>query len=122
MGEGKQGVVVMDVARVSKDLAGGNPIAQLQAKYKELETGFKAWLEKQSLPVEAAVITATSGLQGAAIGGLMGTLTNDVSSSLTTLPPGSGTNPDAMAALKQANVSSVLYVSCCLFCMFLVSA
>ncbi|THF97996.1 hypothetical protein TEA_007545 [Camellia sinensis var. sinensis] len=37
-----------------------NPVAQLQAKFKEWNEGFKAWLAKQSLPMEAAVITATS--------------------------------------------------------------
>jgi hypothetical protein len=41
-----------------------NPIQQLQVKFKEVETGFKAWLSKQSLPVEAAVVSTMSGVQG----------------------------------------------------------
>ncbi|KAD0494645.1 hypothetical protein E3N88_44180 [Mikania micrantha] len=56
-----------------------NPMTQLQAKYKELESRFKDWLAKQSLPVEAAVVNATNSVQGAAIGGLMGTFTSDLS-------------------------------------------
>ncbi|KAA8533508.1 hypothetical protein F0562_031058 [Nyssa sinensis] len=80
-----------------------NPIAQLQTKFKELEDGFRAWLAKQSLPVEAAVVTATSATQGAAIGAFMGTLTNDVSSSFPTPPPqGASLTPQAMASFKQA--------------------
>lgn len=67
-----------------------------------METGFRLWLSKQPLPVEAAIVTATSAAQGAAIGGLMGTLTTDV------LPPppnaAAGLNPEAIASLKQAQV------------------
>ncbi|XWS48677.1 hypothetical protein CRYUN_Cryun13aG0096800 [Craigia yunnanensis] len=76
-----------------------NPLEQLQTKFKEVENGFRAWLAKQSLPVEAAVVTTTSAAQGAAIGAFMGTLTNDVSSSLPT-------PPQAMASLKQAQALS----------------
>ncbi|KAF3432704.1 hypothetical protein FNV43_RR23806 [Rhamnella rubrinervis] len=95
--EGKQGVVV------AKLMPQQNPIEQLQARFKELENGFRAWLAKQSLPVEAAVVTATSAAQGAAIGAFMGTLTNDVSSSLpNTPPPQASLNPQAMASFKQA--------------------
>ena len=83
-----------------------NPLEQLQAKFKEVENGFRAWLAKQSLPVEAAVVTTTSAAQGAAIGAFMGTLTNDVSSTLPT-PPQASLNPQAMASLKQAQVSSL---------------
>ncbi|KAG6579290.1 Chloroplastic import inner membrane translocase subunit HP30-2, partial [Cucurbita argyrosperma subsp. sororia] len=93
MEQGKQGVAV-------KFNPPQNPVEQIQARFKELENGFKAWLAKQSLPVEAAVVTATSAVQGAAIGGFMGTLTNDVSSSLPT--PQVGLNPQAMASFKQA--------------------
>ncbi|KAL8519659.1 hypothetical protein ACS0TY_010555 [Phlomoides rotata] len=79
-----------------------NPIAVVQAKFKEVEIRFKSWLAKQSLPVEAAVVTVTSGAQGAAIGAFMGTLSGDASS-LVTPPPNAGNlNPDAMASLKQA--------------------
>ncbi|XWS61453.1 hypothetical protein CRYUN_Cryun07bG0127100 [Craigia yunnanensis] len=81
-----------------------NPLEQLQAKFKEVENGFRAWLAKQSLPVEAAVVTTTSAAQGAAIGAFMGTLTNDVSSSLPT--PEASLNPQAMASLKQAQALS----------------
>lgn len=101
MGEGKQGVMVVEMPNSSSSQ---NPIAQLQNKFKELEIGFKGWLAKQSLPVEAAVVTATSGLQGAAIGGFMGTLTQDVSSSLPTPPPAANLNPQAMASFQQAQV------------------
>ncbi|KAJ8554210.1 hypothetical protein K7X08_024888 [Anisodus acutangulus] len=98
MGEGKQGALVVEMPNTSNQ----NPITQLQNKFKELETNFKGWLSKQSLPVEAAVVTATSGLQGAAIGGFMGTLTQDMSSSLPTPPPTANLNPQAMASFQQA--------------------
>ncbi|XP_042479953.1 chloroplastic import inner membrane translocase subunit HP30-2-like [Macadamia integrifolia] len=98
--EGRHGVM-----EVSKGLPPPNPIAQLQARYKDLEVGFRAWLAKQSLPVEAAVVTVTSAAQGAAIGAFMGTLTNDVSSNFPT-PPQAALNPDAMASLKQAQALS----------------
>ncbi|XP_039032785.1 chloroplastic import inner membrane translocase subunit HP30-1-like [Hibiscus syriacus] len=71
----EQGMVVMPQQ---------NPLEQLQAKFKEVDNTFRGWLAKQSLPVEAAVVTTTSAAQGAAIGAFMGTLTNDVSSSLPT--------------------------------------
>lgn len=98
MEQGKQGVMVAKLMPQQQ-----NPIEQLQARFKELEAGFRAWLAKQSLPVEVAVVTATSAAQGAAIGGFMGTLTNDVSSSIPTPPPQAGSlNPQAMASFKQA--------------------
>lgn len=82
-----------------------NPIAQFQTKYKELEHGFKTWLAKQSLPVEAAVVTVTSAAQGAAIGGLMGSLTHDAASTFPAPPPsGASLNPQAMASFQQAQV------------------
>ncbi|PPR84940.1 hypothetical protein GOBAR_AA35765 [Gossypium barbadense] len=70
-----------------------------------VENGFKAWLDKQSMPVEAAVVTATGAVQGAAIGALMGNLTKDVSSSFPT-PPQASLNHQAMASLKQAQALS----------------
>ncbi|KAJ6845310.1 uncharacterized protein M6B38_289715 [Iris pallida] len=81
-----------------------NPIAEVQARLKELETGFRSWAAKQTLPVEATIVTATGAVQGAAIGGLMGILTSSSSSSsLFPPPPGpAGLPPDAMASLKQA--------------------
>ncbi|KAJ6820985.1 uncharacterized protein M6B38_332745 [Iris pallida] len=72
-----------------------NPVAEVQARLKELERGFKAWAAKQTVPVEAAIVTATGAVQGAFIGGLMGTLTSSS-------PPSAGLPPDAMASLKQA--------------------
>ncbi|GJU06127.1 mitochondrial import inner membrane translocase subunit TIM22 [Tanacetum coccineum] len=57
------------------------------------------WLSNQSLPVEAVVVTATSSLQGAAIGGLMGSFTSDLSLPTSQPPPGS-TGP--MASLQSA--------------------
>ncbi|THU50017.1 hypothetical protein C4D60_Mb06t15650 [Musa balbisiana] len=80
-----------------------NPVAQLQTRIKEMETGFRAWLAKQPTAVEAAIVTATSAAQGAFIGALMGSLTSDASSALPTPPPNApGLNPQAMASLKQA--------------------
>ncbi|KAH8492332.1 hypothetical protein H0E87_021771 [Populus deltoides] len=94
--QGKQGVTV------AKLFPNQDPIKFVQFKFKELEDGFKSWLSKQSLPVEAAVVTATGGVQGAAIGAIMGTLTPDISSSMPTPPPQASLNPQAMASLKQA--------------------
>ncbi|KAJ1400567.1 Tim17/Tim22/Tim23/Pmp24 family [Sesbania bispinosa] len=98
MEQGKQGVMV------AKSLQ--NPIEQLQARFKELENGFRLWLSKQSLPVEAAVVTTTSAAQGAAIGAFMGTLTADASSAFPTPPPNASLNPQAMASLQQAQALS----------------
>ncbi|KAF3492567.1 hypothetical protein DY000_02055651 [Brassica cretica] len=69
-----------------------NPIQQLQVKFKEVEVSFKTWLSKQSIPVEAAVVSTMSGVQGAFIGGLMGTLSPEMPQ----------TDPQAMASMKQA--------------------
>ncbi|KAG6382540.1 hypothetical protein SASPL_157786 [Salvia splendens] len=80
-----------------------NPVALVQAKLKEVELKFKGWLAKQSLPVEAAVVTVTSAAQGAAIGAFMGTITGGDGNSLLMPPPNAANlNPDAMASLKQA--------------------
>ena len=75
-----------------------NPIQQLQVKFKEVEVGLKTWLSKQSIPVEAAVVSTMSGVQGAFIGGLMGTLSPEMPQ----------TDPQAMASMKQAQVPSFL--------------
>ncbi|XP_010515307.1 PREDICTED: uncharacterized protein LOC104791180 [Camelina sativa] len=72
-----------------------NPIQQFQVKFKEVETGFKTWLSKQSIPVEAAVVSTMSGVQGAFIGGLMGTLSPE-------MPQAGGVDPQAIASMKQA--------------------
>ncbi|KAE9604082.1 Mitochondrial inner membrane translocase subunit Tim17/Tim22/Tim23/peroxisomal protein PMP24 [Lupinus albus] len=79
-----------------------NPIHEIQTRFKQLESGFKLWLSKQTLPVEVAVVTATSAGQGAAIGAFMGTLSPDASSVFPTPPPSASLNPQAMASLKQA--------------------
>lgn len=83
-----------------------NPIGELQARFRDLEAGFRVWLAKQSIPVETAVVTATSAVQGAAIGAFMGTITSDASSaSIPTPPPpqaAAGINPQAMSSFKQA--------------------
>lgn len=97
MGEGKQGVMV--VSKLSQ-----NPMEQVQGKVKELQDGFQSWLAKQSLPVEAGVVTLTSAAQGAFMGVLLGTLTNDMSSALPTPPPQASLNPQAMASFQQAQV------------------
>lgn len=97
MEEQKRGLVV------AKLIPQKNPIEQLQARFKQSEEGFRTWLSKQSLLVEAAVVMATSSLQGAAIGGIMGTITNDVSSTFTP-PPQANLNSQAMASLQQAQV------------------
>ncbi|GAB2293903.1 hypothetical protein Dimus_028115 [Dionaea muscipula] len=99
MGERNQGMMM--VVDASKGLIPAqNPIVVVQAKFKELENGFKTWLSKQSIAVEAAVVTATSAAQGAAIGAFMGIITGDVSSSLPT--PESGLNSQALASFQQA--------------------
>ncbi|CAI9762541.1 unnamed protein product [Fraxinus pennsylvanica] len=105
MGESKQGVMVMEIPTKAGGIMGQgeqNPIAVVQAKFKELESVFKGWLAKQSLPVEAAVVTTTSAAQGAAIGAFMGTLTGDSTSLFTPPTEGVNLNPEAMASLKQA--------------------
>ncbi|KAD5961180.1 hypothetical protein E3N88_12653 [Mikania micrantha] len=107
MVETKKPVLAMDTAKgLTVAHINHNPVTQLQAKYKELETGFKDWLAKQSLPVEAAVVTATSSVQGAAIGGLMGTFTSDLSALQPPAPPGGAVSPQAMASLQQAQALS----------------
>ncbi|KAF5178952.1 mitochondrial import inner membrane translocase subunit TIM22-like [Thalictrum thalictroides] len=83
-----------------------NPIAQLQLRFKDLESNFHSWLSKQSLAVEAAVVTATSAVQGAAIGGFMGTLTSDVTAAFPTPPVDASLSPQAMASFKQAQALS----------------
>ncbi|CAD5332592.1 unnamed protein product [Arabidopsis thaliana] len=90
-GEGDKKRETMAVMSLMKDQQ--NPIQQFQVKFKEIETGFKSWLSKQKLPVEAAVVTAMGGVQGAFIGGLMGTLSPEM--------PQAGIDPQAMASLKQ---------------------
>ncbi|PRQ60625.1 Mitochondrial inner membrane translocase subunit Tim17/Tim22/Tim23/peroxisomal protein PMP24 [Rosa chinensis] len=98
MEQGNRGTMVSMLPQQNQ-----NPIEQLQARFKHLDHAFRVWLSKQSVPVEAAIVTVTSGAQGAAIGGIMGTLTGDISSTLPTPPPqAGGLNPQTMASFKQA--------------------
>lgn len=53
----REGKGVMTVSKLAPQQ---NPIEQLQARFKEVEAGFKAWLSRQPLAVEAAVVTATT--------------------------------------------------------------
>ncbi|KAM1347244.1 hypothetical protein ACFX2H_036202 [Malus domestica] len=87
---------------VEKMVPPQNLVEEFQARFKELQVGVMRWLTKQSLPVEAAVVTLTSGTQIAAISAFMVTPTNDVSSSLPTHPSQTSLNPQAMASFKQA--------------------
>lgn len=80
-------------------------VNQLQLSLKQLESNFKAWLAKQPLAVEAAIVTLTSATQGAVIGGIMGTITGDMAANMPVPPPNAGNlNNQAMASLQQAQV------------------
>ncbi|KAH7365665.1 hypothetical protein KP509_18G040400 [Ceratopteris richardii] len=81
----------------------------LQERYKELQGHAKtliqgdalnAWLRQQSAPVEVAVTTALSAVQGAALGGLMGVLASDVQNALPSPP--SSLNPQSASPFQQA--------------------
>lgn len=81
----------------------------LQLRYKELQSNVKlllqgdalnTWLRQQSAPVEVAITTAISAVQGAALGGLMGVLAGDVRNAFPTQPP--GTSPQALSSFQQA--------------------
>lgn len=110
MERGKQeGLGAMVVRGLPQQLQ--NPIEQFQIRFKDLENGFRLWLSKQSIAVEAAVVTTTSAAQGAAIGAFMGTLTADAPSAFSTPPPNTPLNPQAMASLQQAQVSPPLSIS-----------
>lgn len=104
MEQGKGGVAVAKVMPHHLQ----NPIEHLQLRFKELENGFRVWLSKQSLPVEAAVVTTTGAAQGAAIGAFMATLAPDASS-IPTPPPQASLNAQAMASLQQAQVCSFTF-------------
>ncbi|KAK9914627.1 hypothetical protein M0R45_038396 [Rubus argutus] len=54
MEQGKGGAMVAMLPQQNQN-QNQNPIEQLQARFKELEIGFRGWLSKQSLPVEAAI-------------------------------------------------------------------
>lgn len=80
----------------------GGPLVAVQEKLKELDVGIKAWLRQQPAPVEVVLVTASSALQGGAIGALMGTFTADMAATLPAPPP--GMNPQTAASLQQAKV------------------
>ncbi|KAF8686685.1 hypothetical protein HU200_043518 [Digitaria exilis] len=86
---------------MSRGLRGGaNPLEEWRARAKGIEAGFRAWMAKQPIHIEAAVTTAVGAVQGAALGGLMGSLAPDGGSPFPMPPPNA--NPQAMASLKQA--------------------
>jgi len=85
-----------------------NPLAEWSGRVRSLEAGLRAWLAKQPTHVEAAVSTAVGAVQGAALGGLMGTLAPDGGAALPVPPPPPGADPKALASLRQAQV-----LSCC---------
>ncbi|KAI5082945.1 hypothetical protein GOP47_0002688 [Adiantum capillus-veneris] len=81
----------------------------LQERYKELQGNTKAllqgdalnaWLRQQAAPVEVAITTLMSAVQGAGLGGLMGVLTGDVQKAFPSQP--GSVNLQAASALGQA--------------------
>ncbi|KAJ0650794.1 putative mitochondrial import inner membrane translocase subunit TIM22 [Helianthus annuus] len=76
-----------------------NPITYLETKHNELRNGFKGWLAKQSLPVEAAVVTLTGAAKGAIFGGFTGAFAKDSS---TAPPPDDSVNPNTMASFQKS--------------------
>ena len=89
----------------ARGLGMANPLAEWSGRVRSLEVGLRAWLAKQPTHVEAAVSTAVGAVQGAALGGLMGTLAPDGGAALP-VPPPPGADPKALASLKQAQVLS----------------
>eukprot|EP00245_Coleochaete_scutata_P018571 TRINITY_DN9740_c0_g1_i1.p2 TRINITY_DN9740_c0_g1~~TRINITY_DN9740_c0_g1_i1.p2 ORF type:complete len:233 (+),score=56.74 TRINITY_DN9740_c0_g1_i1:144-842(+) len=71
-------------------------LGQVQAKIKDVDTKFKAWVAKQPAAVDVAVTTISSALQGGAIGALMGSMSPDVS----TMPQGN-LSTEAAASMQQ---------------------
>lgn len=74
-------------------------VAQMQAKLKEIDTKVKSWMKLQPAPVEVAIVTVASSLQGGFIGGMMGTLTSDMTSTLP--PPPGPITPEAAATMSK---------------------
>jgi hypothetical protein len=101
---------------ISTRMEGGNPLQLVQSKMRELDVQVKSWMKKQSAPVEVALVTAGSAVQGGAIGALMGTFTADMASSLPTATP--GLNPQTAASLQQAKVGFSLCVCMCVSLSF----
>lgn len=95
------------VAAAARGLGLGvtNPLAEWTGRFRSLEAGVRAWLAKQPTHVEAAVVTAAGAVQGAALGGLMGTLAPDGGAALPVMPPPPpGADPKVLASFKQAQV------------------
>ena len=89
-------------------------VAQLQLKFKEVEGKVRKWMGEQSAPVEVAITTAASALQGGAIGGLMGNLTQDVAN----VAPTASMTAEASKTMQQLKVllfsrSSATLLFCC---------
>ncbi|XP_062219176.1 chloroplastic import inner membrane translocase subunit HP30-2-like [Phragmites australis] len=110
MADGKRGkgsAVAMAASPSSAAMArgsrgGGNLLEEWSARVKAIETGFRGWMAKQPIHVEAAVTTAVGAVQGGALGGLMGSLTADGGSPFPVPQPPPNANPQAMASFKQA--------------------
>ncbi|KAL6650668.1 hypothetical protein ACP70R_009593 [Stipagrostis hirtigluma subsp. patula] len=86
----------------ARGLGMANPLAEWGDRVRSLEAGARAWLARQPTHVEAAVATAVGAVQGAALGGLMGTLAPDGGAALPVPQPPPGVDPKAMASFKQA--------------------
>nr|AGT16912.1 SAM domain family protein [Saccharum hybrid cultivar R570] len=87
---------------MARGLRGGsNPLEEWSGRVKAIEAGFRAWMAKQPIHIEAAVATAVGAVQGGALGGLMGSLTADGGSPFPMPQPPPNANPEAMASFKQ---------------------
>lgn len=110
MADGKQGEGSAVALKASPSAAamawglrgGSNPLEEWSARVKAIEAGFRAWMAKQPIHIEAAVTTAVGAVQGGALGGLMGSLSADGGSPFPMPQPPPNANPDAMASFKQA--------------------
>ncbi|AQK71387.1 Mitochondrial import inner membrane translocase subunit Tim17/Tim22/Tim23 family protein [Zea mays] len=110
MADGKRGedsAVALKTSPSSAVMAGGlrgvsNPLEEWSGRVKAIEAGFRAWMAKQPIQIEAAVTTAVGAVQGGALGGLMGSLTADGGSPFPIPQPPPNANPEAMASFKQA--------------------
>lgn len=80
-------------------------LEKLQARVKEIDQKVKAWVKEQPLPIEVALVTLGSGLQGGVIGALMGSFTSDLATNVPP-PPGQALTPEAESAMKQMQAIS----------------
>lgn len=91
----------------SLEQKGGGPLEWLKTEPEKIQKKLEAWFKKQPLPVEVAVLTIGGSFQGAALGALMGT----ISQNQPKPPPGSpmAANPTMMGGpLVQARNFAVL--------------